>query len=136
MLERDGKARLTVIGAKTFKDLVRENVNDSAVLITDTHLSYQGLAYGYAGHATVNHSQGEYHNGIAYKNSVGGFFSQFKRSIFGIYHSVSSKHLHRYCSETAYRYNHRKITDKERFTQTLQNTQGRLTYSKLIEKEK
>ena len=136
LLERDGKARLTVIGAKTFKDVVRENVNDSAILITDTHLSNQGLAYEYAGHSTVNHSQGEYRNGLAYTNSVEGFFSQFKRSIFGIYHSVSPKHLHRYCSETAYRYNNRKITDKERFTQTLQNTQGRLTYSKLIEKEK
>lgn len=132
LLERDGKARLTVIGAKTFKDVVRDNVKNDAVLITDTHLSYQGLAFEYAGHATVNHSQGEYRNGLAYTNSVEGFFSQFKRSIFGIYHQVSPKHLHRYCAETAYRYNHRKINDKERFTQTLQNTEGRLKYKNLI----
>ncbi len=88
LLERDGKARLTVIGAKTFKEVVRENVDPNSILITDTHLSYQGLSYEYAGHATVNHSQGEYKNGIACTNSVEGFFSQFKRSIFGIYHSV------------------------------------------------
>lgn len=134
LLERDGKARLTIIGNNTFKEVIRENVKPDAVIITDTHLSYQGLAFEYSGHATVNHSQGEYRNGIAYTNTVEGFFSQFKRSIFGIYHSVSPKHLHRYCSETAYRYNNRKITDKERFTQTLRNTQGRLKYKNLIEK--
>jgi hypothetical protein len=81
LLERDGKARLTVIGAKTFKDVVRENVKPDALLITDTHLAYQGLSFEYAGHATVNHSQGEYRNGIAFTNSVEGLFSQFKRSI-------------------------------------------------------
>ena len=134
LLERDGKARLTVIGEKTFKDVVRNHVNTDAVLITDTHLSYQGLAYEYAGHATVNHSQGEYRNGIACTNSVEGFFSCLKRSIFGIYHSVSPKHLHRYCAETSYRYNTRKITDKDRFVQTLQNTHGRLKYKNLIAK--
>lgn len=134
LLERDGKARLTVIGGNTFKDVVRNNVKTDAVIITDTHLAYQGLAYEYAGHATVNHSQGEYRNGIAYTNSVEGFFSQLARSLFGIYHSVSPKHLHRYCAETSCRYNKRKITDKERFTQTLQNTQGRLKYKNLIQK--
>lgn len=134
LLERDGKAKLTVIGQKSFKDVVRDNVDKSAVLVTDTHLAYQGLVSEYKDHLTINHSQMEFRNGLAYTNSVEGFFSCLKRSIFGIYHSVSPKHLHRYCTETAYRYNTRKITDKERFTQTLQNTSGRLTYNNLIEK--
>ena len=109
LLERDGKARLTVIGAKTFKDVVRENVKPDALLITDTHLSYQGLSFEYAGHATVNHSQGEYRNGIAYTNSVEGFFSQFKRSIFGIYHIVF--HLSIY---TAIAPKHLTVTTQEK----------------------
>ncbi len=134
LLERDGKARLTVIGEKTFKEVVRENVSSDALLITDTHLAYQGLSFEYVGHATVNHSQSEYRNGIAYTNSVEGFFSHFKRSIFGIYHQVSPKHLHRYCAETSYRYNHRKISDKDRFNLALQNTKGRLKYNELIQK--
>ena len=134
LLERDGKARLTVIGERTFKEVVRENVKPDAILITDTHLSYQGLSFEYNGHLTVNHSQGEYRNGLAYTNSVEGFFSQFKRSIFGIYHQVSPKHLHRYCAETTYRYNSRKISDKDRFDMALQKPQGRITYKKLIEK--
>lgn len=134
LLERDGKARLTIIGERTFKDVVRENVKPDALLITDTHLSYQGLSFEFAGHATVNHSQGEYRNGIAYTNTVEGFFSSLKRSIYGIYHSVSPKHLEQYCSETSYRYNQRKISDKQRFVDTLTNTKGRLTYKKLIQK--
>jgi hypothetical protein len=134
LLERDGKAKLTVIGDRTFKDVVRQNVNNDALLVTDTHIAYQGLISEYAGHATVNHSQMEFRNGIAYTNTVEGFFSHLKRSIFGIYHHCSPKHLHFYCTETAYRYNTRKISDKERANLTLQNTKGRLTYKNLIQK--
>ncbi|MFT3679708.1 MAG: IS1595 family transposase [Ferruginibacter sp.] len=134
LLQRDGKARLTVIGKKTFKDVVRENVKPDALVITDTHLSYQGLIDEFAGHATVNHSQSEYRKGVAYTNTVEGFFSHLKRSIFGIYHQVSPKHLQRYCTETSYRYNTRKISDKDRFNITLQKLEGRLTYKKLTEK--
>lgn len=134
LLERDGKARLTVIGKNTFKEVVRENVKPDAVIMTDTHLAYQGLAFEYAGHGTVNHSQSEYRNGICYTNGVEGFFSSLKRSIFGIYHQVSPKHLQRYCEETSYRYNTRKISDKDRFINTLSKSEGRLTYKNLIQK--
>ena len=134
LLERDGKARLTVIGGNTFKDVVRDNVQKTAVVVTDTHLSYVGLANEYASHLSVNHSKSEYRNGLAFTNSVEGFFSCLKRSIYGIYHSVSPKHLHRYCEETSYRYNTRQIKDKDRFTRTLQNVEGRLKYKNLIKK--
>ncbi|MCP9753411.1 hypothetical protein EGI32_20865 [Ferruginibacter sp. HRS2-29] len=80
---------------------------------------------------TVNHSQMQFRDGLAYTNSVEGFFSCLKRSIIGVYHTVSPKHLQRYCIETSYRYNTRKITDKERFNQTLQNVEGRLKYADL-----
>lgn len=135
LLERDGKARLTVIGGYSFKDVVRANVNENAVIMTDTHLAYQGLAYEYAGHGTVNHSQSQYRDGAVYTNGVEGFFSCLKRSIIGIYHQVSPKHLQAYCNETSYRFNTRKITDKDRFIVTMQNTKGRLTYKKLIGKD-
>ena len=134
LLERDGKARLTVIGDNTFKEVVRENVNNNAIVVTDTHLSYQGLKTEYTDHLTVNHSEMEFRNGLAYTNSVEGFFSCLKRSIIGIYHNVSPKHLQRYCTETSYRYNTRKITDKDRFNHTLQNVEGRLKYKNLIQK--
>ena len=135
LLQRDGKARLTVIGGYSFKDVVRANVHESAVIMTDTHLAYQGLAYEYAGHGTVNHSQSQYRDGLAYTNGVEGFFSCLKRSIIGIYHQVSPKHLQAYCTETSYRYNTRKITDKDRFVNTMLKANGqRLDYKTLIQK--
>lgn len=135
LVQREGKAKLTVIGASSFKDVVRDNVDKTALVITDTHLSYVGLSQEYAGHFSVNHSQSEYRSGIAYTNSVEGFFSCLKRSIYGIYHQVSPKHLQRYCNETSYRYNTRKLKDVDRFNLTLQNTEGRLTYKNLIKKQ-
>lgn len=134
LLERDGKAKLTVIGEKTFKDVVRDNVAPSAVVITDAHKSYTGLNNEFQAHEAVNHHVMEFRRGIAYTNSVEGFFSVFKRTIFGTYHQVSPKHLHRYCAETSYRFNTRKITDAERFKTVISNPQGRLKYNDLIQK--
>jgi transposase-like protein len=135
MVQRDGKARLTVIGKSTFKEVIRENVDKGAILVTDTHLAYQGLDQEYAGHGTVNHSQGEYRNGMYYTNTIEGFFSLFKRTIIGTYHQISPKHLHRYCAESTYRINSRKIKDKDRFVQVLSHTEGRLKYNELIDKK-
>ncbi len=105
IVQPDGQARLTVIGAKTFKDGVRENIDKTAIVYTDAHLGYIGLGDEYAGHDAVNHSIMEFKRGDVYTNSVEGFFSVFKRTIFGTYHQVSPKHLHRYCAETSHRFN-------------------------------
>jgi transposase-like protein len=134
LLERDGKAKLTVIGENTFKDVVRQNVAPSAVVITDAHKGYVGLNEEYQAHEAVNHLAQEFRRGIAYTNSVEGFFSVFKRTIFGTYHQVSPKHLHRYCAETSYRFNTRKMTDAARFQAVISNPQGRLKYQDLIKK--
>lgn len=53
--ERDGKAKLTVIGEKTFKDVVRDHVAPSAIVITDAHKGYIGLNEEYQAHESVNH---------------------------------------------------------------------------------
>lgn len=135
LLERDGKARLTVIGNNTFKDVIRNNVAPTAEIMTDSHLSYTGLANEFKAHEAVNHNIKEFKRGIAYTNSVEGFFSLFKRTIFGTYHQVSPKHLHRYCAESTYRFNSRKISDADRFQFALSNTKGRLTYKQLINKK-
>jgi hypothetical protein len=67
-------------------------------------------------------------------NSIEGFWSLLKRGIFGIYHSVSPKHLNKYCDEFSYRYNTRNIADASRFTLSLGKANGRLTYKRLIQK--
>ncbi len=131
LIERDGRAKLTIIGKNTFKDVVRENVDNSASVMTDTHIGYVGLSQEYQSHQSVNHSQGEYRRGEVHTNTIEGFFSLFKRTIFGTYHAISPKHLHRYCAESSYRFNFRKVTDADRFTFTLTNLQGRIKYKDL-----
>jgi transposase-like protein len=133
MVQRDGKAKLQVIGKNSFKTVVHANVKREAIVITDSHLGYVGLDKDYADHQSVNHSQLEFKRGIYYTNTVEGFFGLFKRSVIGIYHQISEKHLQRYCDEMTFRFNSRKDKDGDRFIDTFNNMQGRrLTYKQLI----
>ena len=45
--------------------------------------------------------------GAAHVNTAEGMFSLLKRGINGSFHHVSKSHLHRYCAEFEFRYNHR-----------------------------
>ena len=136
LLARNNKVRVTIYNSqeKTLKGIVKENVHKEAVIVTDSLNAYRGLDKDFAGHEVVNHTEDEYVRGHWHTNTVEGFFSQLKRSIYGIYHQVSPKHLERYCIETAYRYNTRKIKDNERFEFTVLNAQGRLKYKDLVKK--
>lgn len=134
LLQRDGKAKLEVIGNRSFKQIVLDNVDRSATVYTDAHLGYELLSQDFASHEAVNHSIQEYKRGLAYTNSIEGFFSLFKRTIHGTYHQISPKHLHRYCAETTYRFNSRKIKDADRFRVAISNVEGRLKYKELITK--
>jgi hypothetical protein len=55
-----------------------------------------------------------------------------KRGIIGIYHQVSEKHLNRYLSEFAARYNERHISSFDRLDKFLSKPQGSLLYKNLI----
>lgn len=136
MLERDGKLKLIPLGSSNnmsaIQPLVRQNVNKEATLITDSLASYNGLDKDFAKHEIVNHTGNEFVRGNIHTNSIEGAFSMLRRSIIGIYHKVTPKHLDRYCHETMFRYNLRKMTDTNRFTYSLTNVEGRLTYKELI----
>jgi len=53
----------------------------------------------------INHSLSKYVRGNIHTNTIAGYFSIFKRSIYGTYHYVSAKHLKRYLAEFDFRYN-------------------------------
>lgn len=65
-------------------------------------------------------------------NTIEGFFSIFKRGMYGTYQHVSSHHLHRYVTEFDFRYNTRAklgFTDADRADVALNGISGkRLTY--------
>jgi transposase-like protein len=118
----------------TLQTAVVKRVGSDSTVVTDAYPSYQNLSYYFKKHETVNHLQNEWAKGDLHTNTVEGFFSQLKRGIYGIYHQVSPKHLHRYCQEFSYRYNTRKIKEVERFNHSLTICNKRLKYQDLIRK--
>lgn len=137
MVERGGNLKLLPVHSSNnvmaIQPTVRRNVDKDAVLITDSLAAYVGLSKEYTGHEVVNHSEHEYvRDSVLHTNTIEGAFSLLKRSIIGIYHQVTPKHLSRYCDETMYRYNLRKMTDVQRFNYAMTNVEGRLKYKTLI----
>lgn len=137
MLERNKDVKLKVIGLNNsgayVKPIINEMVSKDAVLITDGFGGYKDLHLEYRDHQIINHNQDEFVRGSFHTNTIEGFFSFLKRSIYGCYHNVSPKHLQRYCDENAYRYNTRKLHDGFRFQISMMNIEGRLKYVDLVQ---
>jgi len=139
LVERGGRARskhVANIDAKTLRPFVVKNASRKSTLNTDEAAYYTKMGREFAGHHAVDHSRNEY----AYKldgrtvtnNSVEGYFSILKRGIYGVYHSVSEAHLHRYLAEFDFRFNNRSklgVEDAERTALAMKGAEGkRLTY--------
>ncbi len=99
---------------QNIKQTLHEQVSKEARLMTDELNVYIQSGQAFASHETVEHGKGEYVRGDVHINTAEDYFSQLKRSIDGTHHHVSAFHLHRYLSEFDYRYNTRKIKDRER----------------------
>jgi transposase-like protein len=137
LMKTGGNVHLSVVPdtrATTLKPIIEKMVAEGSIMVTDEWLGYSGLSKNYA-HVVINHQDNEYVRGAFHTNNIENFWSLLKRGIYGIYHQVSPKHLHRYCDEFSYRFNSRKITSEQRFDISLKNIQGRLTYNKLISKK-
>ncbi|MEX2207726.1 MAG: transposase [Myxococcota bacterium] len=81
----------------------------------------------------MKHSIYEYARGDVTTNTLEGFFSLLKRGIYGTFHHVSAKHLHRYVAEFEFRYNARKIDDGNRTALAIRGSEGkRLAYSTVV----
>lgn len=133
MVERGGRVITKVVDKVRWEELqlfVRWNVERGSMLNTDELGAYSALAKYYT-HVTVSHGKGEYVRGNVHTNTIEGFWSLLKRQINGIHHSVSAKHLQRYCNEASFRYNHKKITQDVRFANALQNCEGSLQWKEL-----
>jgi transposase-like protein len=139
-LQRGGNMVLRVVkpnetSGAFLKPLVRTIVSKDAILHTDGFGAYRGLDKEFAGHQVVRHDLGEYVVGNSHTNTIEGFWSIMKRGIYGVYHQVSPKHLHRYCNEFGYRYNTRKLTGVDRFEDAVTKVGStRITYKTLIGK--
>ena len=139
MVERGGEARASHIGhvyAENLKNALTANVDPLARIMTDEHPAYPGATKRFVGgHFTVKHSAREYARGEVSSNTAESFFAILKRAVYGTWHSVSHKHLHRYVGEVEYRWNTRKVDDGQRLSLAIRRASGkRLTYRELVRK--
>lgn len=138
-IQRTGKVRTKVIPQTTIENVseaIEKFVAPDSTMVTDEHHAYNKVGQKY-NHKKVNHRNKEYvrkEEILVHTNSIEGYWSVLKRQIDGIHHSVSAKHLQRYCNESAFRYNSRKLTQDERFANALANCHGKLGYKSLIGK--
>lgn len=110
IVQRNGKVMTKVVPntkRSTVTPLITQNVSRNAILYSDEFPTYDHLTYIGFHHQRINHSAKLYVAGKVHTNSIEGFWSQFKRGISGVYHSVSPKYLQSYLNEYAFRYNHR-----------------------------
>ena len=135
-VERGGKVRLQTIKnatGKTLGESLGTHVDKTSALFTDSFPAYIKPARSYAIHQSVNHSRGEYVRGIVHTNTIESVFALVKRSIYGTFHSVSKKHLHRYLNEFVFRYNLRAVSDADRTSVAIDAVVGRrLRYKEVL----
>jgi len=139
ILQRDGylhAQKVDAVDGATILPIIKNRVATNAIVCTDEWKGYTKLKYSHS-HYKLNHSNKEFVDGDVHVNTLEGFWSHFKRSIFGIYHVVSPKHINLYITESAFRYNTRDMNEIERIKYLLSwNTNKRLMYKQLIKDEK
>jgi len=113
---------------------IHDNIELGSQLYTDEHLMFSDLDGLFFRHDTVNHSAGEYAAGLAHTNSIESVWAVLKRGYYGVYHSMSGKHLRRYLDEFTFRLNEGNVErhSLERLASFVDATAGkRLTYTRL-----
>jgi transposase-like protein len=136
MRERNGRTRAMPIEATdsdVIHDEIKEHVEPGSAIHTDEFSAYRGLD-GFI-HEAVNHGASEFVRGDVTTNSIESFFAVFKRGVYGTFHHVSPKHVHRYVDEFAFRLNEGNIKrhTTQRLASFVDGTAGkRLTYKDLI----
>lgn len=132
LVRREGGIRTRVVGRVTQRNLrkfIDEMTDSDSDLMTDGLQAYKAIGKRFRTHESVDHTAGEYSRGDAHVNTAESFFALLKRGIHGSFHHVGKQHLHRYCDEFAFRWNHRKTTDARRTEAALKLAPGcRLAY--------
>lgn len=133
-IERSGRVVIKHVpdaSKKSIQGFLKTYVPKKSVLISDEHRGYDKLEKTYF-HYRVNHSSGTYVEGNSHTNTIESFWCVLKKGLYGVYHSVSPKHLSRYLDEYASRFNNRNLVPYENFNNLLSNSEGNLLYRDLI----
>jgi hypothetical protein len=112
MIERGGQLRLIPMKDAKMASIepeILKHVSPDALLQTDESVVYHliGKRHFEGQHRTINHLS-SYALGENHTNSIENAFSLLKRGVYGTFHTVSLRHLGRYCTEFSYRFNRRE----------------------------
>lgn len=130
LVERGGNVRFKIlprVSGKTVGAALREMADKRSRLMSDEARCYRKPGAEFTGgHGTTKHADREYAlPGGIHSNTAESAFALVKRGMYGIYHSVSKKHLHRYMSEYEFRWNHRFVDDGARTVAAIQSSVGK-----------
>ena len=139
LLSRGGRivaSPMRHINVVTLERAVMGNVKPGSTVYTDGHSGYAYLKYRGYEHESVNHTAGEYVNGMASTNGIESFWALMKRGYIGTFHQMSWKHLHRYVNEFAYRHNAGPGNGLRTIGMSIKDMEGkRVTLKELVAKE-
>ncbi len=111
MAQRDGEIISRSIPdtrRETIDDHIEQHIMRGSTVSTDKSKAYGALKRMGYDHGSVNHSMGQYADGIHHVNTVEGFWSLVNRSIRGTHVYVSQKYMDNYLAEFSFRFNLRK----------------------------
>lgn len=135
LIDREGDVKTVKVDnvrKGTLQRVAQPIVDRSANIVTDAHLSYEGLDQHFHSHHTVDHSKTFVRGVIFHTNFAESYHSLLKRGIIGAFHHVSDKHLPRYLAEFDRRWNTRKERDGVRTVNVISTAIGRrLRYSEV-----
>lgn len=103
---------------ETLLPIIRKNVKKGSWIYSDAYQLYQETPkYGYR-HAFVDHKQHEYARGTVHSNGMEGFWGILKRRLKTT-GGIRKERLHLYVAEEVWRYNNRKLSEKEKVERLL-----------------
>ncbi len=130
ILERGGRVRsihVDRVNAQNMRELLLKNIDvKHSRLMTDGHSAYR-LIRRHLPHSVIDHEL-TYVNGDVHTQGIESYWSLVKRGIFGVFQHVDAPYLGNYLTEFDFRFNHRKISDAERFEALMGQTRGRLLW--------
>jgi len=118
--------------AEAIQPVLKDNIKEGSKIYTDEWKGYNGTE-NHFDRSYVDHGKGQYVNGEVTSNAAENVWSQLKRSIFGIHHWVSKKHLQKYVDECTFKFNTCKFNNGHRINLMMANISGSQPYKKLIQ---
>jgi len=141
MRERNGRVKAVTVqsvDSASINHVVNKNVASESEIHTDEHRAYTNLSKEYS-HSRINHKAGEFSvNGVT-TNGIESVWAVLRRGLYGVYHSVSNKHLNLYLNEFSFRLNEGNVERHtyDRLNSLYDNCVGvRVTYKELTSEKR